>query len=122
MARIDDTLATYLTAIEVENKRPRTIDSYAESFEDFRRIGRRLGLPDAVEETGRAPGGTWQLLAEQREDQRAGPSLAAEVRRKRSEEARLTAGSGAYRHRTPALSGAGVHDARTVYTCLLLRS
>ena len=50
MARIDDTIATYLIAIEVENKRPRTIDSYAESLEDFRSVGRRLGLPDAVEE------------------------------------------------------------------------
>jgi len=50
MTQIDDTIATYLTAIEVENKRPRTIGSYAESLEDFCRIGRRLGLPDTVEE------------------------------------------------------------------------
>ena len=50
MARIDDTIATYLTAIEVERKTPRTIASYAQSLEDFRRVGRRSGLPEAIEE------------------------------------------------------------------------
>ena len=49
-ARIDDTIATYLTAIEVERKTPRTIASYAQSLEDFRRVGRRSGLPEAVED------------------------------------------------------------------------
>ena len=41
MARLDDTIATYLTAIEVERKTPKTIASYAQSLEDFRRVGRR---------------------------------------------------------------------------------
>ena len=51
-ARIDDTITTYLTAIEVERKTPRTIASYAQSLEDFRRVGRHSGLPEAVEEYG----------------------------------------------------------------------
>ena len=50
MARIDDTIATYLTAIEVERKTPKTIASYAQSLEDFRRVGRRSGLPEAIED------------------------------------------------------------------------
>ena len=52
MAQIDDTIATYLTAIEVERKTPRTIASYAQSLEDFRRVGRRSGLPETIEEYG----------------------------------------------------------------------
>jgi hypothetical protein len=39
---------TYLVAIDVEGKTPRTIDSYAESLEDFRRVGRALALPNSV--------------------------------------------------------------------------
>lgn len=46
MAEIDETVRTYLAAIEVEGKTPRTIDSYAESLRDFRKVGRALGLPD----------------------------------------------------------------------------
>ena len=52
MPQIDDTIATYLTAIAVERKTPRTIASYAQSLEDFRRVGRRSGLPEAIEEYG----------------------------------------------------------------------
>ena len=52
MARIDDTIATYLTAIEVERKTQNTVLSYRASLEDFRRVGRRLGFPQAVEEYG----------------------------------------------------------------------
>jgi len=45
MAQIDDTIATYLTAIDVEGKTENTIHSYRASLEDFRRVGRRLGFP-----------------------------------------------------------------------------
>ena len=41
---------TYLMAIEVEGKTPRTIESYEESLRDFRRVGRALGLPDTLED------------------------------------------------------------------------
>ena len=44
MAQIDDTIATYLTAIEVEGKTQNTVLSYRASLEDFRRVGRRLGF------------------------------------------------------------------------------
>ena len=50
MAQIDDTIATYLTAIEVEGKTENTVLSYRASLEDFRRVGRRLGFPDAVDD------------------------------------------------------------------------
>ena len=46
MAQIDDTIATYLTAIEVEGKTQNTVLSYRASLEDFRRVGRRLGFPE----------------------------------------------------------------------------
>ena len=49
MAQIDDTIATYLTAIAVEGKTQNTVLSYRASLEDFRRVGRRLGFPDALE-------------------------------------------------------------------------
>ena len=52
MARIDEVIATYLSAIAVERKTPRTIASYAPSLEDFRRVGRHSGLPEALEEYG----------------------------------------------------------------------
>ncbi len=45
MAQIDDTIATYLTAIDVEGKTQNTVLSYRVSLGDFRRVGRRLGLP-----------------------------------------------------------------------------
>ncbi len=48
MARIDDTIATYLTAIEVEGKTQNTVLSYRASLEDFRRVGRRLGFPEEL--------------------------------------------------------------------------
>ena len=46
MAQIDDAIATYLTAIEVEGKTQNTVLSYRASLEDFRRVGRRLGFPE----------------------------------------------------------------------------
>ena len=49
MAQIDHTVATYLTAIEVEGKTQNTVLSYRASLEHFRRVGRRLGLPDELE-------------------------------------------------------------------------
>ena len=49
MAQIDDTISTYLTAIEVEGKTQNTVLSYRASLEDFRRVGRRLGLPSELE-------------------------------------------------------------------------
>jgi len=52
MTQIDETIASYLTALGIEGKTPKTIASYANSLDDFRRVGRRLGLPEAVEEYG----------------------------------------------------------------------
>ena len=49
MAQIDDTIATYLTAIDVEGKTENTVLSYRASLEDFRRAGRRLGFPQELE-------------------------------------------------------------------------
>ncbi len=48
MTELDDRIATYLKAIEVEGKTPKTIASYANSLQDFRRVGRRLGLPGRI--------------------------------------------------------------------------
>ena len=53
MAQLDDTIATYLTAIEVEGKTQNTVLSYRASMEDFRRVPRRLGLPDGSTEADR---------------------------------------------------------------------
>ena len=50
MAHIDEVIATYLSAIETEGKAWRTIKSYREALADFRRVGRRLGFPEAVED------------------------------------------------------------------------
>ena len=50
MAQIDDIITTSLNAVETEGKAVRTIKSYRESLADFRRVGRRLGFPDAVED------------------------------------------------------------------------
>jgi site-specific recombinase XerD len=47
MAEIDDHIATYLQAIEIEGKSVKTIASYANTLADFRTIGRRLGFPDS---------------------------------------------------------------------------
>ena len=52
MTQIDETIASYLIALKIEGKSPKTIESYANSLEDFRRVGRRLGLPETVEEYG----------------------------------------------------------------------
>ena len=49
MAQIDDTIATYLIAIDVEGKAGNTILSYRASLEDFRRVGRRLDSPGELE-------------------------------------------------------------------------
>jgi site-specific recombinase XerD len=50
MSDIDEAIETYLLAIEIEGRSPRTIASYANSLQDFRRVGRRLGHPAAVGE------------------------------------------------------------------------
>jgi site-specific recombinase XerD len=46
MTELDDHIATYLNAIEVEGKTVATQASYANSLADFRSLGRSLGLPD----------------------------------------------------------------------------
>ncbi len=46
---IDEAIATYLTGLRVEGKADRTISTYAETLRDFRRVGRKLDLPDTVE-------------------------------------------------------------------------
>lgn len=48
MAQIDDQIATYLQAIEIEGKTVKTIASYANSLAAFRGVGARLGFPDGV--------------------------------------------------------------------------
>jgi integrase/recombinase XerC/integrase/recombinase XerD len=48
MAPIDQLIATYLTACEVEGKTPNTIASYRASLADFRRVGERRSLPCEV--------------------------------------------------------------------------
>ena len=50
MAQIDEVITTYLSAVETEGKAERTIQSYGESLRDFRRVGRRLGFPESVNE------------------------------------------------------------------------
>ena len=50
MSEIDERIATYLSALEVEGKMPTTIASYASSLADLRRVGRRLGFPDRPDE------------------------------------------------------------------------
>ena len=49
MAPIDDVIATYLTACEVEGKTAHTVKSYRASLADFRRVGRKVGLPSAAD-------------------------------------------------------------------------
>ncbi len=50
MTQIDDVITTYLTALAVEGKRPRTIERYDENLRAFRRAGRQLALPDSIED------------------------------------------------------------------------
>ncbi len=57
MLTIDDHIATYLAAIEVEGKTLKTQKSYASSLADFRRIGIELGFPDLPEEYTVSPHG-----------------------------------------------------------------
>ncbi len=47
--QIDEVIAIYLSAIETEGKAARTIKAYREALADFRRVGRRLRFPEAVE-------------------------------------------------------------------------
>ena len=49
MTPIDDVIATYLTACEVEGKTAQTVKSYRASLADFRRVGTNVGLPAAAE-------------------------------------------------------------------------
>ena len=64
MTELDERIATYLTAIEVEGKTPKTIASYANSLQDFRRVGRRFGLPGRIAEYDVAH--VYEFLAELR--------------------------------------------------------
>lgn len=50
MPSLDDHIATYLAAIEVEGKTANTQASYANSLADFRKIGNHLSFPDVAEE------------------------------------------------------------------------
>ena len=50
MTELDERIAIYLKAIEVEGKTPKTIASYANSLQAFRRVGTRLGLPGRIAE------------------------------------------------------------------------
>ena len=50
MGSLDDHIATYLAAIEVEGKTVNTQASYASSIADFRSVGHLLGLPEFAEE------------------------------------------------------------------------
>lgn len=50
MTSLDDHIATYLSAIEVEGKTINTQASYASSIAHFRTIGVRLGMPERAEE------------------------------------------------------------------------
>ncbi len=49
MAQIDELIAMYLTACEVEGKTPNTVASYQASLSDFRRVGKRASLPDDID-------------------------------------------------------------------------
>ena len=48
MTRIDEAISSYVTALKIEGKAPKTIISYANSLDAFRREGRRQGMPDAI--------------------------------------------------------------------------
>ena len=45
---LDEAIAAYLTACEVEGKTPRTVQAYAETLRRFRAICAAEGLPDRV--------------------------------------------------------------------------
>ncbi len=47
-AGMDDAIAAYLAACEVEGKSPRTVQAYSETLSRFRTIGVAEGLPDRV--------------------------------------------------------------------------
>ncbi|MEX2376096.1 MAG: tyrosine-type recombinase/integrase [Dehalococcoidia bacterium] len=49
MPNIDELIATYITACELEGKSKNTIRSYRESLRKFRERGTRLGLPDEID-------------------------------------------------------------------------
>jgi site-specific recombinase XerD len=65
MAAIDELISTYLTACEVEGKTANTVTAYRATLRDFRRVGERLRLPDAVE--GYSVPDVYTYLAELRE-------------------------------------------------------
>lgn len=46
MSEIDDRIATYLQAIQIEGKTPKTIASYVNSLQGFRRVEHCLGFPE----------------------------------------------------------------------------
>jgi site-specific recombinase XerD len=49
MAAIAELISTYLTACEVEGRTANTVTAYRATLRDFRRVGERPGLADAVE-------------------------------------------------------------------------
>ena len=51
---LDEAIAAYLAACEVEGKSPRTVDAYAETLAMFRGICRQTRLPTRVGEFGPA--------------------------------------------------------------------
>jgi hypothetical protein len=69
MTDIDEVIRTYLFAIEIEGKSPRTIARYANSLEDFRQGGRRrrglcsMSLPRgrAVRMPHEVPSSAWRV-------------------------------------------------------------
>jgi ADP-ribosyl-[dinitrogen reductase] hydrolase len=72
MAELDEQIATYLRAIEVEGKTRATQQSYANTLADFRRVGRTLGLPDRSHEYAVAD--VYRFLSALRE-RRASPAF-----------------------------------------------
>ena len=51
---LDEAIAAYLAACEVEGKSPRTVDAYAETLARFRGICLQLGLPQRIAAFGPA--------------------------------------------------------------------
>jgi site-specific recombinase XerD len=78
LAELDDQIATYLRAIEVEGKTPATQASYANSLADFRTVGRRIGMPEVAADY--TVGQVYTFLSELR---RRGASAAFQHRRHR---------------------------------------
>lgn len=78
MPSLDDHIATYLAALQVEGKTTNTIASYTNSLADFRTLGRKLELPEHANEYAVAH--VYALLAAMRD---RGSSAAYQHRRHR---------------------------------------